>query len=166
MPFGYPIFVELGGQTCVVIGETAVRERKVEGLLAGGAAFMRVVAEGPARTLDEIEGEHAPRVELSRRDWRPEDLDDAFLCVASADEAGSRAAIAREAHLRGVLVNVMDDPQNCDWAAPAIVRRGDLVLAISTGGASPALARTLREELEERFGPEWASVLRVLREVR
>jgi siroheme synthase-like protein len=65
-----------------------------------------------------------------------------------------------------VLVNVMDDVPNCDFAAPAIVRRGDLVLAISTGGRSPALARRLREELEARFGPEWAIVLDILRDVR
>jgi len=166
MPFGYPVFLELGGHTCVVIGETAVRERKVEGLLAGGASLVRVVAEGPSSRLEEIERENGQRVRVARRAWQPEDLDGALLCVASSADAVTRSAIAREARRRRVLVNVMDDIENCDWAAPSIVRRGDLVLAISTGGASPALARMIRIELEDRFGTEWSDVLGVLKEIR
>ena len=88
------------------------------------------------------------------------------MCVASSDDPAERSAIAREARDRGVLVNVMDDIPNCDWAAPSIVRRGELVLAISTGGASPALAKKLRLQLSATFGEEWAEVLRVLRDVR
>ena len=103
---------------------------------------------------------------VERRAWRPADLDGAFVCVASSDDPAERAAIAREARDRGVLVNVMDDIPNCDWAAPSIVRRGELVLAISTGGASPALAKKLRLQLSAAFGEEWAEVLAVLRDVR
>jgi precorrin-2 dehydrogenase/sirohydrochlorin ferrochelatase len=86
--------------------------------------------------------------------------------VASSSDAGERDAISQAARDRGVLVNVMDDVSNCDFAAPAIVRRGDLVLAISTGGASPAVARKVREDLERRFGTEWAETLTVIAEVR
>jgi precorrin-2 dehydrogenase/sirohydrochlorin ferrochelatase len=86
--------------------------------------------------------------------------------VASSEDPAERDTIARAARERGVLVNVMDDVPNCDFAAPAIVRRGDLVLAVGTGGRSPAVARKVREELEERFGPEWAEALAVIAEVR
>ena len=103
---------------------------------------------------------------VERRTWRPADLDGTFVCVASSDDPAERAAVAREARDRGVLVNVMDDIPNCDWAAPSIVRRGELVLAISTGGASPALAKKLRLQLSATFGEEWAEVLAVLRDVR
>jgi precorrin-2 dehydrogenase len=158
MPFGYPVMLDLRGRRCVVIGETAVRERKVEGLLAAGADDVVVVAPGA--------GDVPPGVEVLRRSWEPEDLDGAFLVVASTDDAEEGAAIARAARARGALVNVMDDVANCDWAAPSVVRRGDLVFAIATGGGSPALARALRVELSGAFGPEWAEVVRVLREVR
>jgi precorrin-2 dehydrogenase / sirohydrochlorin ferrochelatase len=144
MPFGYPVFLELDGRRAVVIGSLALREGKADRLRAAGATVA---------AFDDGE-------------WAPEDLDGAFVCVASSPDPDERDRIARAARARGVLVNVMDDVPNCDFAAPAVVRRGDLVLAISTGGRSPALARRLREALEARFGPEWAEVLAVLRDVR
>ena len=165
MPFGYPVFLELAGRHAVVIGETAVREGKVEGLLAADVGSVTVVAERPAARLDSLAALDE-RVTVERRAWRPADLDGAFVCVASSDDPAERAAVAREARDRGVLVNVMDDIPNCDWAAPSIVRRGELVIAISTGGASPALAKKLRLQLSAAFGEEWAEVLAVLRDVR
>ncbi|MGZ4108856.1 MAG: precorrin-2 dehydrogenase/sirohydrochlorin ferrochelatase family protein [Actinomycetota bacterium] len=144
MPFAYPVFLELEGKRAVVIGSGAVREGKAEQLRAAGA-HVDVLGDGA---------------------WTPADLDGAFLCMASSADPVERDRIAAEARARGVLVNVMDDISNCDFAAPAVVRRGDLVLAISTGGRSPALARRLREELEARFGDEWAEILDVLRDVR
>jgi siroheme synthase-like protein len=106
------------------------------------------------------------RVTVHRRAWEPRDLDDAFLCIASSADPGERDDIARAARQRRVLVNVMDDVANCDFAAPAIVRRGDLAIAISTGGRSPAAARQLREMLGDRFGPEWEELIEILRAVR
>ena len=164
MPFGYPVMLQLDGRRALVIGEGAVRERKPEGLLAGGAAEVLVVATTPAASLDELEA--LDRVRVERRPWRPEDLDGAAICVAWSSRAEVRAEIARAARERGVLVNVMDDVANCDVAAPAVVRRGELILAIGTGGASPALARRLREELGERYGEEWGEIVSILREVR
>jgi precorrin-2 dehydrogenase / sirohydrochlorin ferrochelatase len=158
MPFGYPVMLELRGRRCVLIGETAVRERKVEGLLAAGADHVVVIAPGAA---DVPLG-----AEVRRHPWEPDDLDGAFLVVASSDDAAERAATARCARVGGALVNVMDDVPNCDWAAPSVVRRGDLVFAIATGGGSPPLARALRLELSGEFGAEWAEVVRVLSEVR
>ncbi|MEO8422765.1 MAG: siroheme synthase CysG [Actinomycetota bacterium] len=165
MPFGYPVFLELAGRHAVVIGETAVREGKVEGLLAADVDLVTVIAERPAGRLESLAALDG-RVKVERRAWRAEDLDGAFVCVASSDDPAERLAIAREARDRGVLVNVMDDIPNCDWAAPSIVRRGELVMAISTGGASPALAKQLRLQLSAMFGEEWAGVLAVLRDVR
>ena len=133
------MFLELAGRHAVVIGETAVREGKVEGLLAADVGSVMVVAERPAARLESLAALDE-RVTVERRAWRPADLDEAFVCVASSDDPAERAAVARFARDRGVLVNVMDDIPNCDWAAPSIVRRGELVLAVSTGGASPALA--------------------------
>jgi siroheme synthase-like protein len=161
MSFGFPVMLELADRRCVVIGDEAVRQGKAEGLLAAGADDVVVVDERIDGRFEGVDG-----VTVERRAWRPDDLDGAFLVVASSDEAATRAAIAREARLRGALVNVMDDVPSCDWAAPAVVRRGDLVLAIGTGGASPAVARLVRERLEEELGPEWADLLRVVGEVR
>jgi siroheme synthase-like protein len=144
MPFAYPVFLELEGKRAVVIGSLAVGEGKADRLRAAGAD-VAVFAE---------------------REWRPEDLDGAFVCLASSADPAERDRIAREARARAVLVNVMDDVPNCDFAAPAVVRRGDLAIAISTGGRSPALARRLREELDARFGVEWVEVLKALHEVR
>ena len=165
MSFGYPVFLELSGRRAVVIGAVSVREGKVEGLLAADAGAVLVVVERVSERLASLAAlDH--RVTIERRGWLERDLDDAFICVASSNEPDERSAIAHAARARGVLVNVMDDIPNCDWAAPAIVRRGELVLAISTGGASPALAKKLRMLLAAEFGEEWSEVLAVLREVR
>ena len=164
MPFAFPVSLDLADRRCVVIGSLPVREGKVAALLAGGATDVVVIATTPAATLDALDGLEAVRVE--RRGWAPTDLDGAFLAIAWAPEQAERDRLGREARARGVSVNVVDDIPNCDWAMPSIVRRGDLVLAISSGGASPALTKKLRVELEARFGEEWAEVLVVLREVR
>lgn len=161
MSFGYPVMLELEGRRCVVIGAQAIREGKVEGLLAAGANDVAVVEPGVGDRFDSVAG-----VRVERRAWRPDDLDGAFLAVASSGDAATRAAIAREARTRGVLVNVIDDIPECDWAAPAVVRRGDLVLAIGTGGVSPSVARLIRERIQEEFGAEWEELLRVVGEVR
>jgi precorrin-2 dehydrogenase/sirohydrochlorin ferrochelatase len=142
--FGYPVSVDVDGKRAVVYGREAIAQGKVESLRAAGADV--AVIEG--------------------RGLRPEDLDGALLCVASSPDPEEREAIARACRRRGVLVNVMDDPPNCDFAAPAVVRRGNLTIAVSTSGRSPALAARLREELERHYGPEWAEVLDVIGEVR
>jgi precorrin-2 dehydrogenase / sirohydrochlorin ferrochelatase len=164
MAFGYPVLLELGGRRAVVVGELAVEAGKVEGLLLAGAQ-VTVVAKGPEAALARLEAE--PGVTVHRRGYGgPGDLAGAVVCVAHAAEAGVRDAIAADARAAGVLVNVMDDVPNCDFAAPAVVRRGDLVVAVATGGRAPALASRLRAELGERFGPEWAELVDLVGEVR
>ena len=164
MPFGYPILVELAGRRCVVIGALPVREGKVEGLLAGGATEVVVVASEPADRLDDLEG--LDGVVVIRRTWYAPDLTGTFLVIAHDPDPAVRARIATAAREAGALVNVVDDIPQCDWAAPAVVRRGELLLAVGTGGASPALAKKMRQRLEAQYGAEWAEVLRVLRAVR
>ena len=164
MAFGYPVLLELAGRRAVVIGEFAVEAGKVEGLLAAGAE-VTVVAKGPQAALDRLDGD--PRVVVHRRGYGgPGDLAGAVVCVASAAKPAVRDAIAADARAAGVLVNVMDDVPNCDFAAPAIVRRGDLLIAIGTGGRAPALASRLRAELADRFGPEWTELMDVVGRVR
>ena len=164
MPFGYPVLLELTGRRCVVIGTLPVREGKVEGLLAGGATEVVVVAAEPGDRLDDLEA--LDGVTVIRRTWYAPDLADAFLVIAHDPDPAVRARIAAAAREAGALVNVVDDIPRCDWAAPAVVRRGELLLAIGTGGASPTLAKKIRSRLEAQYGAEWAEVLRVLREVR
>ena len=164
MPFGYPLLVELAGRRCVVIGALPVREGKVEGLLAGGATEVVVVASEPADRLDDLEG--LDGVVVIRRTWYAPDLTGTFLVIAHDPDPAVRARIATAAREAGALVNVVDDIPQCDWAAPAVVRRGELLLAVGTGGASPALAKKMRQRLEAQYGAEWAEVLRVLRAVR
>jgi siroheme synthase-like protein len=156
------VFLELTGRLTVVIGEDAVRAGRAEALLDAGAR-VTVVATGPLSRLEQLAGRGAS---IERRGYLPGDLAGAFLCVAASDDPTVRSSIAAEARARGVLVNVMDDVPNCDFAAPAIVRRGDLQIAVGTGGRSPSLARRLREEISERYGPEWTEAVRVIGDVR
>ncbi len=160
--FGYPVLLDLTGRLAVVVGERAVADGKVEGLLEGGAAGVLVLAEGPEARLARLAEDD--RVLVERRPWRPEDLERAAIVIGSPGP--DAAELARAARRAGALVNVVDDVPNCDVAAPAVVRRGELLLTVSTGGRSPTLARRLREDLERRFGPEWAVVVEVLGEVR
>lgn len=164
MPFAFPISLDLTGRRCIVIGSLPIREGKVDALLAGGAAEVTVIATEPNELLEPLEGRRG--VTVHRRGWEPSDLDGVTLCIGWGPAQEDRDAIAREARARGVLVNVVDDIPNCDWAMPSVIRRGDLVLAISSGGASPALTKKLREHLQAEFGAEWAQVLAIVRAVR
>jgi siroheme synthase-like protein len=163
MAFGYPITLEVAGRRAVVIGRLAVAQGKADALLEAGAQ-VTVISKGPRQALARLESHE--RATVLRRDYQSGDLEGAFLCVASSEERDVRAAIYAEARWRRVLANVMDDIPHCDFAAPALVRRGDLAIAISTGGRSPALARRLREELSRQFDPRWKELVDLLGEVR
>jgi len=162
MAFGYPVSLEVSDRVAIVIGTVAVALGKADGLIEAGAR-VTVVAQGPQDRLDSLA---AQGVQVLARGYEPGDLEGAFVCVASDPDPGVRTTIASEARERHVLLNMIDDVPNSDWAAPAIVKRGDLVLAISTGGRSPSLARRLREELEEIFGTEWEEALDILEAAR
>jgi siroheme synthase-like protein len=160
----YPlVLINLARVRCVVVGGGAVAERKVRDLIAGGA---RPQVISPALTAA-LAGWHAAgQIEHLARAYRPGDLEGAFLAIAATDDRGVNAAVAEEGARRGILVNVADDPAAGNFHTAATVRRGDLLLAVSTGGASPALAARIRRELGSRYGEEYARLLDLLRGLR
>jgi siroheme synthase-like protein len=162
MAFAYPVALELAGRTCVVVGGGAEAERKARGLLEAGAA-VSVVAPVFTPGLEDL----ARRGELSpvRRRYRKGDLKGAFLVVTTGDRA-ERAAVYAEAESRRVLCNAVDDVEHCHFAAPSVLRRGDLLVAVSTGGRAPALAKRLRQHLAEELGWEYAVLVDLLGQVR
>ncbi|MGH2706135.1 MAG: siroheme synthase CysG [Actinomycetota bacterium] len=163
MAFGYPVMLELRGRRCVVIGGGGVGEHKARGLLAAGAD-VTVVTDNPSAGLEELERRGA--VSLTRRSYAPGDLAGAFLAIAATDDPAVNAEILREAEERRVLLNAVDDIERCHFAAPSIVRRGDLTISISTGGKAPALAKRLRRRLSAEFGSEWGVLVELLGRVR
>lgn len=163
MPHPYPMMVDLVGRRCLVVGGGRVAERKVRLLLACGAA-VRVVSPVVSAALDTLAESGAIR--LSRRRVRAADLAGAFLVFAATDDPAVNARVAALARTSGGLVNVADDPAACAFHVPASFRRGDLTVAVSTGGGSPALAKRLRQRLEAAVGPEYDAFLSALRELR
>lgn len=148
----YPIFLDLDGRRCVVVGGGRVAGRKVRGLLGAGAEVV-VVSPELEPGLEDVD------VEVRRRGYRYGDLEGAYLAFAATDSREVNAAVAGEAWERGIPVNVADRPAEGDFALPSVLRRGGLQVAVSTGGASPVLARRVRLELEEMFGSEWAGLV-------
>jgi siroheme synthase-like protein len=160
---GYPVVLRLAGRRVVVIGGGAIAERKIEGLLEAGA---RVTVVSPDITRRIEAWAAAGAVALERRRHETGDLSDAALAYAATDDEAVNRAVVEEAEAKGIWLNVVDRPERCGFFAPAVVRRGDLSVAISTNGASPALARRLREKLERQLGPEYARALETLRAER
>jgi len=148
----FPMFVKLDGRQCLVIGAGPVAEAKIESLLTTGAA-VRVVA--PVATPRIREWARQGLLEWHEREYIASDLAGMFFVITAAGSTTLHDEIYAEAQSRGVLCNAVDEPERCDFYFPAVVRRGELQIAISTGGLSPALAQRLRKELEQQFGPEW-----------
>jgi siroheme synthase-like protein len=140
-PVYYPVFLDLRGLSCLVIGEGELADEKARGLEQAGARVLRNPAFDPDRS-------HV------------------FLIVAVTGDPALGRRIKEFADRRGILVNVVDQTPNCSFIAPAIARRGALVLAISTSGKSPALARKIRQQLEAQFGPEYGDLVQALGEIR
>ncbi len=163
MTTGYPAILVLDGRLGIVIGGGTIGERKVMSLLDAGAR-VRVVTLEPTDPLRVLAADGA--IELLERAYRAGDLEGAAIVIASTDDPAVNHAIFAEASERGVPVNVVDDPPNSTFIAPSIVRRGDLLVAISTGGASPALAVRLRERLERDLGEEYATFLALIRRLK
>lgn len=163
MRTGYPAILVLDGRVGVVIGGGAVGERKVRTLLDAGAR-VRCIALDPSGGVRALAAEG--RIELLERAWRRGDLEGVAVAVAATDDPGVNQGVFEEATERGIPVNVVDDVPRCTFIAPSIVRRGDLLVAISTGGKSPALAVRLRERLERELGDEYAVMLALLGDLR
>jgi siroheme synthase-like protein len=148
----FPIFVKLQGRLVVVVGAGEIAAGKIEGLLRAGAKVRVIAPEvhqlfaGPIRN---------GQVEWIARKFEPNHLEGAALVIAATSAPGVNASVYREAEARGILCNAVDDIENCHFYYGSIVQRGDLQIAISTNGKSPALAQRLRQELEKQFGPEY-----------
>jgi len=159
----FPLFVELEGRPCVVLGGGRVADRKVHALLEVGAV---VTVVSPALTPALARLVAIGRVAHVARAYVEGDLLGAALAIAATGDGGVNATVAREGRARGVWVNAVDDPKHCDAIVPSVVRRGAVTVAISTGGASPALARAVRERLEQALPPAYGTLLEIAGETR
>jgi siroheme synthase-like protein len=159
----FPIFLKLEGKRCLVVGAGSVGEGKIQGLLDAGASI-DVVAPSATAAVQKWAWEGV--LSWKARKFDPTDLDGMLVVVAATSSPELNASIFKEARDRKVLCNAVDDPANCDFYYPAVVRRGDLQIAISTNGRSPALAQRLRRELEEQFGPEYETWVAELGQAR
>ena len=149
----FPMFLKLEGKRCLVIGAGKVGEPKIASLIDTGALIQVVALE--ATDAVKIWAQQG-KIELNLRAYAPEDLHGIFLAVIATASRELNVSIYSEAQLRGILCNVVDDPEYCDFYYPALVRRGDLQIAISTGGQSPSLAQKLRQQLERQYGEEYS----------
>ncbi len=159
----HPIFLDIDGRPCVVIGGGAVAERKLRSLLDGGAK-VTVISPGVTPGIDELY--RAGRITLHRRLYEDGDLKGHLLAYSATNRRGVNRTVEGEAKREGVLLNVVDDPGLCDFITPALVQRGALLLAVSTSGKSPAMARRVREKLEALFGEEYAPFLELVGAIR
>jgi len=163
MPFRYPVALELSGRRCVVTGGGREAEAKARALLDADADVVVIAPRVTHGIVDLVRrGELA---HVARR-HRTGDLEGAFLVIAADSDRAVRAAVFAEAEAERVLCNAVDDVEHCHFAVPSIVRRGELLFAISTGGRAPALAKRLRRRLTEQFGWQWEALVDVLGEVR
>ncbi len=155
----YPVYLDIKNKACLVVGGGDVGTRKVKTLLECGATATVVSPEATTELLKQAE---SGAISLKRRFFRTEDLEGMFLVIGATDDADLNHLLSREAFARNMLCNIADRPEACNFILPSIVNRGDLIIAISTSGTSPAFAKILRKELEKRFGPEYADFLRIM----
>lgn len=159
----YPVFLDLDQTRCLVVGGGAIAERKVEALLAAGGEVALISPELTA-ALHALEA--AGRLTVQQRSYQRGDLDTVALVIAATDDPALQRQIAADAKQANILCNIVDQPALCSFIVPAVVQQGDLTIAVSTNGASPALAKKIRQDLAEQFGPEYAVALRLLRRIR
>jgi precorrin-2 dehydrogenase/sirohydrochlorin ferrochelatase len=159
----YPAFLDLNGKKVLIVGGGAVAQRKVETLLEYGASvFVAAKTLSPGLKGYEEEG----RIRFLGEEFREEQMEGAILVIAATDDRDLNRQVSLSARKKGILVNAVDQPSDCSFIVPSILRRGELVIAVSTSGKSPALAKRLREELEKRFGTEYEPYLDMLGEIR
>jgi precorrin-2 dehydrogenase/sirohydrochlorin ferrochelatase len=157
------MFLKLEGRRCLVVGAGKIGEPKIGGLLETGARI-RVVSLDASPAVREWA--HAGKLELELRAFTDDDLAGAFLAIVATNSRTLNERVYHAAQRRGVLCNVVDVPDLCDFFYPAVVRRGDLQIAVSTNGQSPSLAQKIRQQLEKQFGPGYAAWVAELGETR
>ena len=159
----YPIYVELHEQPCIVIGGGKIAEGKVEGLLTAGAQ-VKIISPSLTSHLHTLVEQN--KVAYISRTYQHGDLADAFMVICATDQTEINHQVWQEASANRQLVNVVDDTPRCNFIAPAILRKGDLNIAISTGGKAPALAVRLKERLQKEIGPQYERFLELSGQLR
>jgi len=155
----YPVYLSIRARKCLVIGGGKVAERKVKSLL-GCRADVWVVSPSLTEGLTELT--EANQIHYLPREYSLEDLEGCFLVISATDDEDTNRKVADDCLACNIPVNVVDEPDKCSFIVPSVMRRGDLCIAVSTGGKSPLLARKIRERLEELFGPEYAEYLELM----
>ena len=160
---GYPVNLLVRGRRCVVVGGGRIAARKIEALLDAGAEVHVVAPE----LVDELQvARDAGRVTTTERAFEPSDLDGAWLATTATSTAAVNRAVFEAGEARRIWVNAADDPEHCSFTLMSVVRQGDLVVTVGTGGRSPALATYLKDHVTQEMGPEWAALLELLSEAR
>ncbi len=159
----YPVCLDVSGRRCVIIGGGEVAERKARRLMDCGAEVL-MVSESLSPALQTMKAEG--RLSHIRAEYSRDLIGGAFLVIGATDRADVNEAVSRDARKQGILVNIVDDPGRCNFILPALYRRGDLLIAITTGGKSPALAKRLRKEMARHFGPEYDIFLEIMGQIR
>ena len=159
----YPVNLDVEDRECLVVGGGSVGDRKVKTLLECGA---RVTVVTPLATEPLQALASKGRITLKTRDYKPSDLEGKFLVIGATDSEGINEKISKDAAKQGLLCNIADRPAACSFVLPAIVRQGDLLIAVSTSNKSPAVARGIRQTLEKEFGPEYAVLLTLMGAIR
>ena len=160
---GYPVNLLVRGRRVVVVGAGRIAARKIEPLLDTGA---EVVVVSPEPGAEVRAWADAGRLVLHERAFRPDDLEGAWLALTATDDPAVNAAVHAAGEAGRIWVNSADDPVNCSFTLMSVIRRGDLVVSVGTGGRSPALAVHLRRQLEEEIGPEYETLLDLLSDAR
>lgn len=159
----YPIYLDMNGRRCLVIGGGAVAERKIASLLEAGA-LLTVISPTITDTISRWAKGNS--IELLARRYQSSDLAEHEICFVATDDGAVNAQVFNDGRRLGVWVNAADDPAHCDFILPSVLRRGDLTVAVSSGGTSPALSRTIREELELYFTAEYELLVTLAAEAR
>lgn len=159
----YPVNLDIEDRKCLVVGGGSVGTRKA-GTLLGCGALVTVVGSTLSKKLLALSG--AKGLTIESRPYRSSDLEGMFLVIGATDDRNLNGRISRDAGHRGILCNIVDQPDSCSFILPAVIRRGDLIISVSTSGRSPAMAKKLRQELENQFGEEYAEFLKLMGAVR
>lgn len=159
----YPVSLDMTNKRCVIIGGGEVAERKAERLIECGAQVV-IVSRSLTPLLEDRK--KARKIEHIDTDYEKKTLRGAFMVIGATDRDDVNARVSQDALSLGILVNIVDDPDRCNFILPSLLQQGDLSIAVSTGGKSPALARKIREELQQQYGPEYESLLGIMGSLR
>jgi precorrin-2 dehydrogenase/sirohydrochlorin ferrochelatase len=161
----YPIFVNLEDKGCLVVGAGEVGKRKIQSLIDSGTGHVTIIdTREPGPEFASVTA--LPNVDFQCREFADRDLDGKFLVIACTSSEEVNWRISNLCRDRGILCNIVDQPEKCSFIVPATVKRGDLTVAISTAGRSPAMAKRIRKELQESFGDEYANLLAAMGRIR